>query len=428
MNLFGGLSKGERTRIQIRVRSAMEAMAAEIDRFLGGRPPYGYRLVDAGPHPNQSKAVAGQRLHRLEPDPATAPIVRGVFSMYAGGDGLRFIAEVLTDEDIPSPAAYDRARNQHRDPRGWSHTAIRAILVNPIYSGRRVWGKQRRYEELRDINDVAAGNVTWMCWRPRTEWIEGTRPSAQPVDGEAELLAVAERFGTTARPTRQRPSPHPYLLRGLVHCGVCGRRMQGSAQRSRAADGPARILNRCEFAKMRAVPPGMEHPPTIHVREDSIISRLDAWLAEIVTPEALAAVQEVPPDLAARDASIAANLADCDARISRLVDSIEAGTARELVVPRLHAVQAERARLEASAGRRIDHRKLSAREVAAWADELGGLVNILERAEPKDRAAVYEELGIKLVYTPGSPDETTPPQLQATAELARIAERVGGGT
>jgi site-specific DNA recombinase len=46
MTLFGGLSKGERTRIKVRVRSAMEAMAADGSRFLGGRPPYGYRLVD----------------------------------------------------------------------------------------------------------------------------------------------------------------------------------------------------------------------------------------------------------------------------------------------------------------------------------------------------------------------------------------------
>jgi DNA invertase Pin-like site-specific DNA recombinase len=39
MTLFGGLSKGERTRIKIRVRSAMEAMAEDGTRFLGGRPP-----------------------------------------------------------------------------------------------------------------------------------------------------------------------------------------------------------------------------------------------------------------------------------------------------------------------------------------------------------------------------------------------------
>jgi site-specific DNA recombinase len=43
MSLFGGLSKAERNRLRVRVRTAMKAMAPE-GRFLGGRPPYGYRL------------------------------------------------------------------------------------------------------------------------------------------------------------------------------------------------------------------------------------------------------------------------------------------------------------------------------------------------------------------------------------------------
>ena len=43
MSVFGGMSKGERNRIKIRVRAAMEAQAKIEGRFLGGRPPYGYR-------------------------------------------------------------------------------------------------------------------------------------------------------------------------------------------------------------------------------------------------------------------------------------------------------------------------------------------------------------------------------------------------
>lgn len=38
MALYGGMSKGERNRIKIRVRSAMSAQAAMEGRFLGGRP------------------------------------------------------------------------------------------------------------------------------------------------------------------------------------------------------------------------------------------------------------------------------------------------------------------------------------------------------------------------------------------------------
>ena len=80
MNLFGGMSKGERARVQIRVKAAItKDLAERTDRFLGGRPPYGYRLSRTpGEHPTRSKAAAGQRLHRLAPDPVTAPVIQRV--------------------------------------------------------------------------------------------------------------------------------------------------------------------------------------------------------------------------------------------------------------------------------------------------------------------------------------------------------------
>ena len=65
MNLYGGMSKGERNRIKTRVRTAMASQAAIEGRFLGGRPHYGYQIAAAGPHPNSSKAATGQTLKRL---------------------------------------------------------------------------------------------------------------------------------------------------------------------------------------------------------------------------------------------------------------------------------------------------------------------------------------------------------------------------
>ena len=53
----------------------MATQTLEQGRYLGGRPPYGYRLGDAGPHPNKAHAAWGRRAHRLEPDPETAPVV-----------------------------------------------------------------------------------------------------------------------------------------------------------------------------------------------------------------------------------------------------------------------------------------------------------------------------------------------------------------
>src|ERR1039458_2007231 len=42
-------SKREITRTRIRVRTAMATQTREQGRYLGGRPPHGYRLPDAGP-------------------------------------------------------------------------------------------------------------------------------------------------------------------------------------------------------------------------------------------------------------------------------------------------------------------------------------------------------------------------------------------
>lgn len=58
----------------------MQVQVREQGRYLGGRPPYGYRLADAGPHPNAAHAGWGRRLQRLEPDPRTAAHVRWIFA------------------------------------------------------------------------------------------------------------------------------------------------------------------------------------------------------------------------------------------------------------------------------------------------------------------------------------------------------------
>ena len=92
MGLYGGMAKGERNRIKVRVRSAMAAQAQHEGRFLGGRPPYGYRLADAGAHPNPGKAADGKRLHRLEVDPTAAPVVQRIFAEYIAGRGYFAIA------------------------------------------------------------------------------------------------------------------------------------------------------------------------------------------------------------------------------------------------------------------------------------------------------------------------------------------------
>src|SRR5690349_14725140 len=50
--LLGAQAQREVARARQRVVAAMRSQARVQGRFLGGRPPYGYRLVDGGRHPN----------------------------------------------------------------------------------------------------------------------------------------------------------------------------------------------------------------------------------------------------------------------------------------------------------------------------------------------------------------------------------------
>jgi DNA invertase Pin-like site-specific DNA recombinase len=165
MSLYGGMSKGERTRIKTRVRIAMASQAAIEGRFLGGRPPYGYKLSDGGPHPNPGKAATGQRLRVLVPDSVAAPVVQRIFNEFLNGAGLQTIAQGLTRDGILSPSAHDPERNPHRISSlgAWAKSALRAILGNPRYTGHQVWNKQRKEERSSSMSRTSASATRPAC-------------------------------------------------------------------------------------------------------------------------------------------------------------------------------------------------------------------------------------------------------------------------
>jgi site-specific DNA recombinase len=158
MLALGLSSKREITRTRIRVRTAMAAQTREQGRYLGGRPPYGYRLADAGPHPNKAHAAWGRRAHRLEPDPATAPVVTWMFAQRLAGHSAARITRALNDAGVPCPSAADPGRNPHRTGAAWTLRTVAAILANPRYTGRQVWNRQRTGFDLADPANTTLGH------------------------------------------------------------------------------------------------------------------------------------------------------------------------------------------------------------------------------------------------------------------------------
>ncbi|MFI9811723.1 recombinase family protein [Saccharothrix variisporea] len=141
VRMLGAQQLREVVRARHRAMAAMRALT-EHGRYLGGRAPYGYRLVEAGPHPHPAGARRGRTVTRLEPDPQTAPTVRWLFAERLAGRSIEDLVETLNQRRTPCPAEHDPARNTHRAGRRWTAETVTTILRNPRYTGWQVWNRQ----------------------------------------------------------------------------------------------------------------------------------------------------------------------------------------------------------------------------------------------------------------------------------------------
>jgi DNA invertase Pin-like site-specific DNA recombinase len=264
LDLLGVHSYREVARARYRTTAAMGAQAELQGRHLGGRPPYGYMLVDAGPHPNRVHASWGRRLHRLEPDPATAPHVRWIFAQRLAGRSVAAIARELNDTGVPCPSGVDRLRNPHRSGESWMVTTVAAILANPRYTGRQVWNRQPTHHDTAEPEAGISRSREIQRWNPATEWVISDKPAQPPLVCESDFIAVQ---AIHAAPTPTDGEPRRYLLAGLVCCSICGRIMDSHWAHDRAT-------YRCRHGYNSARTKPAARPKILYVREDHLLARM----------------------------------------------------------------------------------------------------------------------------------------------------------
>jgi site-specific DNA recombinase len=153
--------------------------------------------------------------------------VQRIFTEYVAGRGMTSIARGLTNDGIACPSAYDRKRNPHRHNEVWETTAVRAILLNPRYTGRQVWNKQRTDEVLIDVEDISLGHENKHRWNNPTHWVWSTTVvhipliSTEPFEKAQSNIKTRGTHSEAGR--ARRSTTRPYLFRGLLRCGLCGR-------------------------------------------------------------------------------------------------------------------------------------------------------------------------------------------------------------
>jgi site-specific DNA recombinase len=266
MVALGLSSKREITRTRVRVMTAMAAQTLEQGRYLGGRPPYGYRIADAGPHPNKAHAAWGRRAHKLEPDPVTALVVSWMFSQRLAGHSAARITRALNDAGVPCPSAADPGRNPHRAGTGWTLRTVAAILANPRYTGRQVWNRQPSAAVLVDPANTGLGHKQVQRWNLPEGWVISRHPAHAALVRQADFITAQD---TTAPRGPAGPAVRRYLLAGLIACGRCGRRLESCWSYGRPA-------YRCRHGYSSATVPDPARPRNTYVREDQILPHLAA--------------------------------------------------------------------------------------------------------------------------------------------------------
>lgn len=408
MNMLGGLSESERHHVQQRTRASMDAQVLNEGRHQGGRPPYGYLVVDGPPHPNPNRAADNLKLRILSIDAATAPVVQRIFRAYLDGRGHRAIATELNRDNIICPSAHRPEQNRHRNRDGWQASAVAAILQNPRYTGYAFFGRWTKHELLLDPDDVAAGHIVRFKRSPAHRIIRSRRP-AHPAIISVETFTQATllrkqraEMSNRTRSQRERTttirSNNNYLFRGRIHCDICGRKMQAEILRDT-------VYYRC---RARTLAPGSPvqaaHPATINLREAELIEPLDNWLSTLFHQEHLD--DTITTLLAAQDndgadthrAALQRRIEQAQTRIGRHLAAIEAGIDPHMVVEAMNSAQADKAAAQVELNNAPATERFTEKEVRKLIESLGDVRLVLKGGAPEHKQELYNAIELQVRY------------------------------
>ncbi len=106
----------------------------------------------------------------------------------------------------------------------WYSSSITAILKNPIYAGRVGTLKYERVTPAKRRKDTFGKSSARV--KPESEWYYLENLVQKPIINWNEHLSIVERLKLNFQ-YASRNSKHPYLLRGLIECQLCGRHYMG---------------------------------------------------------------------------------------------------------------------------------------------------------------------------------------------------------
>lgn len=202
--LFGmkGLfAEYERAKIQERTRRGKERRAKEGKVMGSWAVPYGYRFIPGD--------------GRYEVIEAEAQVVIRIFDW--------IVKEHCTLGEVSRRLDLMGAPTK-RGAGYWHRSTVRSIVANAVYAGEWYWNKTKSVEPRRRRTEEAPKKLKCsQVARPQEEWI----PVGSPAIISKELYEAAQKQLDRNKEISARNCKTEYLLRGLLFCPYCNRRLVG---------------------------------------------------------------------------------------------------------------------------------------------------------------------------------------------------------
>lgn len=356
---------GERAEDRLLVQ--MQGVIAEYERAkIMERTRRGklHKLRSGGTVPYSSQAPYGYAIVR------GATGERAVVVDEVEAENVRAMFRWVMDESLSARAVAKRLNVLGIRPRkasAWGASTVYCLLTNPAYAGQATYNRRESMEPKRPRKPGEyRRNAKSSCRkRPEAQWVHVPIPAL--VD-ESVMREVHARLASN-KLTSMRNTRHEYLLRTLVVCGQCGRRMECSHQKHSKGCSYEYFYYNCRRRDREVW--GAHHCTAQRVRRDELDAVVwDAITTWVQSPRMLLHEVEawrasrVGTEQMARDH---ARLQAADRRlrdqVERLVDGYQRGALsvdelkarRERIEASLDAV---RARLEELAGQEMDRARI----------------------------------------------------------------------
>ncbi len=199
---------------------------AEAGVWVGGIVPYGYRKQ--GEHREARLVIAEEPIPGF--DMSEVDVVRSIYRMSGVEEkSCQKIADHLNRTGIPCGSAANSLQSEggkrnRRTAPIWRPSHVRNMIVSPTYMGQHHYGKRSKNPNRKIIvRDV-------------------------PAIVSPETWDAAQKILRSNRIISRRNTKTPFLLRGLIKCGLCGLTFSGMRMRAPQIDHYYRCNGR-QFAR-----------------------------------------------------------------------------------------------------------------------------------------------------------------------------------